>query len=639
MSISQKIHIPLILSLFIGLSILLVTSWINLREIETEVYQTEAQKLTLFFNQKYQAKFDIAITNAIDLAQNHYVISALQSQNRSIAINGLKQLVDNYRRFTPYKNIKIHLHDKEVRSFVRLWKLNKYGDDLKGFRNTIVFVKNEKKPISAIEIGRAGLILRGIAPVIYHSEYLGSVEFMQGLNSIIKNAQQQGMEAIILMKSDLLDIATKLQNHPKLNNHFVLASQPGLLTQKLFQELKQADITKTNKTASFYYTSIPIKDFQQNTVAYAVIAKKLSDVESLINHSKSALIMQLGLMTALDIIILFILSYIIHRVVVKPIKYISDELAKDNGILNKHFHLDSGDELATIARYFNQLIDHIRQIVNSAKGNTHAAHNTLEEYTRLSQQAIEDSTKVSDNLIISSSETNNVSHFTQESVQSTQQTLDKIQKANKLMIEANQTMQELKTNVEQNVSNETDISTKLLNLATEINQVNSVLDIIESIAEQTNLLALNAAIEAARAGDQGRGFAVVADEVRQLAIRTQNSLNEANSTVGSVVSNINSINDSMQQSVADLSGLIDHSNLVSSQINTNTDILNQTTESFSLNMSNLESINQKIKEINQYIQSSTELSKHNVEAIREMSGKYSETVDMIKAFEQLLKKF
>ncbi|MFY8352184.1 methyl-accepting chemotaxis protein [Pseudoalteromonas sp. SSM20] len=57
-----------------------------------------------------------------------------------------------------------------------------------------------------------------------------------------------------------------------------------------------------------------------------------------------------------------------------------------------------------------------------------------------------------------------------------------------------------------------------------VNDVASVLEVINTIAEQTNLLALNAAIESARAGEHGRGFAVVADEVRQLAKQTQNSL-------------------------------------------------------------------------------------------------------------------
>lgn len=70
-----------------------------------------------------------------------------------------------------------------------------------------------------------------------------------------------------------------------------------------------------------------------------------------------------------------------------------------------------------------------------------------------------------------------------------------------------------------------------------VKKISKAVGLISSIAEETNLLSLNASIEAARAGEQGKGFAVVAKQIQKLAEQSNESANQIENIVLSLIEN------------------------------------------------------------------------------------------------------
>ncbi|MEA1918030.1 MAG: cache domain-containing protein, partial [Campylobacterota bacterium] len=225
MSIAKKVHIPLVATISIGFLIILINFFSSISTIKDEVYTTQSDILNDYFTAALESKESVCITNALNIANNYHVVNALKTADREVAIDGLNTLSKSYKDNTDFKNIKVHVHDANAHSFLRAWKPTKFGDDLSGFRQTVNEVKKSHKAIVAVELGRAGLVLRGLAPVMDGSEYLGSVEFMQGLNSIVKGGKKHNIDVAIYLKNEYLKVATLMGDAPKLQDYTLAVNE------------------------------------------------------------------------------------------------------------------------------------------------------------------------------------------------------------------------------------------------------------------------------------------------------------------------------------------------------------------------------------------------------------------------------
>ncbi len=94
-------------------------------------------------------------------------------------------------------------------------------------------------------------------------------------------------------------------------------------------------------------------------------------------------------------------------------------------------------------------------------------------------------------------------------------------------------------------------------------QIGDVLSLINQIAHQTNMLALNATIEAARAGEAGKGFAVVAGEVKHLADQTA----AATGRIAGQISSIQQAAGDTAQTIGEIGGTLRRMSEITQAVN------------------------------------------------------------------------
>ena len=263
---NKKILLTLAIIVVAGVLAVYKARWDE--QTQTENIKKFLDFQTQILNKNIEEEKLSAMTVAALLAQNEHVKKCMSQNNREMCLETLGEFTKTLSKVPIYENAKFHIHTPEMRSFARSW-IPLYNDDLTNFRHLLAEAKNGVA--AGIEVGRAGVFIRSVAPIFEDKKMLGSIEVLLDFKHLSDFFSQQGLDLFVLLDAGG-DLPYQNSSDEGIIEgfHFVNKSYANLNVLPMLKDIKF-------KSGGFYqtdshaFTVQPMNDAKGERVGYFVI--------------------------------------------------------------------------------------------------------------------------------------------------------------------------------------------------------------------------------------------------------------------------------------------------------------------------------------------------------------------------------